>query len=80
MGEDSIPKSSATLLHLNVGEIELEEDEDDYRYKFEHDENGIYIVQFNDVQYQELDSTNEVYVFILMMMLILPQFVETKRI
>jgi hypothetical protein len=56
MGEDSIPKPITPSIHLND---EIDEDTDP---EFEHDENDIYVVHLNDVHYEDINNTNDVYI------------------
>jgi hypothetical protein len=56
MGEDLIPKPTTPLVHLND---EIDEDRDT---EFEYDENDIFIVHQNDVQQEDINNTDDLYV------------------
>jgi hypothetical protein len=66
MCEDSIPKPTTTLLHLNEGEMEIEENKEDENtdVEFEHNKDYVYIIQLNDVQAQHTDNTGNHYICI----------------
>jgi hypothetical protein len=58
MDEDLIPKHTTPLVHFND---EIDEDTDTDML-FEPDENDMYIVHLNDVHYEDIDNTDDLYI------------------
>jgi hypothetical protein len=56
MDEDLIPKPTTPSIHWND---KIDEDTD---VEFEYDENDMYIVHLNDIHYEDIGNTDDLYV------------------
>jgi hypothetical protein len=56
MDEDLIPKPTTPLIHWN------DKIDEDINTEFEYDENDMYIVHLNDVHYEDINNTDNLYI------------------